>query len=62
MFIPGGQLPLPTRYRLWFGEPMRFSGDSDDDDAVIEEKVWLVKQTIQAMLTRGLEERKHIFW
>src|SRR5580692_11782656 len=62
MFIPGGQLPLPTRYRLWFGEPMRFSGDSDDDDAVIEEKVWLVKQTIQSMLTRGLEERKHVFW
>jgi 1-acyl-sn-glycerol-3-phosphate acyltransferase len=62
MFLPGGQLPLPTKYRLWFGEPMRFSGDPDDDDAVIEEKVWLVKQTIQSMLTKGLEERKHIFW
>lgn len=62
MFIPGGQFPLPTKYRLWFGEPMRFSGDPDDDDAVIEEKVWLVKQTIQSMLSRGLEQRKHIFW
>ncbi|MGH7434231.1 MAG: lysophospholipid acyltransferase family protein [Polyangiaceae bacterium] len=62
IFLPGGQFPLPTKYRLWFGEPMRFSGDSDDDDAVIEEKVWLVKQTIQSMLNRGLEERKHIFW
>ncbi len=39
-----------------------FSGDPDDDDAVIEEKVWLVKQTIQSMLNRGLKERKHIFW
>ena len=45
LLLPGGQLPLPTKYRLWFGEPMRFSGDPDDDDAVIEEKVWLVKQT-----------------
>ncbi len=62
IFLPGGQLPLPTKYRLWFGEPMRFSGDPDDDDAVIEEKVWLVKQTVQSMLNRGLKERKHIFW
>jgi 1-acyl-sn-glycerol-3-phosphate acyltransferase len=62
LFIPGGQLPLPTKYRMWFGEPLRFSGDPDDDDAVIDEKVWLVKQTIQSMLNRGLKERKHIFW
>ena len=60
--LPGGQLPLPTKYRIWFGEPMRFTGDPDDDDAVIDEKVWLVKQTIQSMLNRGLKERKHIFW
>jgi 1-acyl-sn-glycerol-3-phosphate acyltransferase len=62
IFFPGGQLPLPTKYRLWFGEPMRFSGDPDDDDSVIEEKVWLVKQTVQSMLNRALKERKHIFW
>jgi 1-acyl-sn-glycerol-3-phosphate acyltransferase len=62
LFFPGGQLPLPTKYRLWFGEPMRFTGDPDDDDAIIDERVWLVKQTIQSMLNRGLKERKHIFW
>jgi 1-acyl-sn-glycerol-3-phosphate acyltransferase len=62
MLLPGGQLPLPTKYRLSFGEPMRFDGDPDDDDAVIDEKVWLVKQTIQSMLNRGLKERAHIFW
>jgi len=60
--LPGGQLPLPTKYRLYFGEPMRFHGDPDDDDAVIEEKVWLVKQTIQSMVNRGVKARKHIFW
>ena len=58
----GGQLPLPTKYRLWFGEPLTFTGDPDDDDAVIEEKVWIVKQTLQSMLNRGLKERAHIFW
>jgi len=62
LLLPGGQLPLPTKYRMWFGEPMRFSGDADDDDSVIEEKVWLVRQTIQSMLNRGLKERTHIFW
>ena len=62
LLLPGGQLPLPTKYRIWFGEPMRFTGDPDDDDAVMDEKVWLVKQTIQSMLNRGLKERAHIFW
>lgn len=61
-FIPGAQLPLPTKYRLYFGEPMRFDGDADDDDAVIEEKVWVVRQTIQSLLHRGLRERKSVFF
>jgi 1-acyl-sn-glycerol-3-phosphate acyltransferase len=60
--VPGGQLPLPTKYRIYFGEPMRFEGDPDDDDAVIEEKVARVRGTVQSMLNRGLKERKSIFW
>jgi len=60
--LPGGQLPLPTKYRLYFGEPMAFDGDPDDDDAVIEEKVAKVRGTIQSMLNRGLKERRSIFW
>ena len=62
VFFPGGQLPLPTKYRIHFGEPMTFQGDPDDDDAVIEDKVQRVKGTIQSMLNRGLKERKAIFW
>jgi 1-acyl-sn-glycerol-3-phosphate acyltransferase len=62
MLIPGGQLPLPTRYRLHFGEPLYFRGDPDDDDAIIEEKVWVVKATIQSMLNKGLKERKSLFF
>ena len=54
LLLPGGPLPLPTRYRIYFGEPMHFEGDPDDDDAVIEEKVWLVRATIQSMVNRGL--------
>ncbi|MEO8874162.1 MAG: lysophospholipid acyltransferase family protein [Polyangiaceae bacterium] len=62
LLLPGGVLPLPTRYRITFGEPMHFTGDPDDDDSVIEEKVWQVKQTIQSMLNRGVKSRKNIFW
>ena len=62
LLIPGGQLPLPTRYRIHFGEPMYFDGDPDDDDAVIEEKVWLVRATVQSMVNRGVKARAHVFW
>jgi 1-acyl-sn-glycerol-3-phosphate acyltransferase len=62
LLVPGGVLPLPTRYRIHFGEPMRFEGDADDDDSVIEEKVWVVQKTIQSMVNRGLRDRKHVFW
>jgi 1-acyl-sn-glycerol-3-phosphate acyltransferase len=62
LFVPGGQLPLPTKYRIAFGDPIRFEGDPDDDDAVIEDKVLTVKNAIQSMLNRGLKERRSIFW
>lgn len=60
--IPGGQMPLPVKYRIYVGEPLLFDGDADDDDAVIEEKVWMVRATIQSMINRGLKERKGLFW
>jgi hypothetical protein len=59
--IPGGFLPLPTRYRIHFGEPMMFQGDPDDEDAVMEEKVAKVRGTVQSMINRGLKERRSIF-
>ncbi|MBI4699767.1 MAG: acyltransferase family protein [Deltaproteobacteria bacterium] len=61
-FLPGGQLPLPTKYRLYFGEPLRFEGDPDDEDAAIAEKVALVKAAIDRMLRRGLATRRGVFW
>jgi 1-acyl-sn-glycerol-3-phosphate acyltransferase len=62
MLVPGGQFPLPTKYHVYFGEPMYFEGDPDDDDTIIEEKAWLVRQTIQSMINRGLKERKSLFF
>ena len=59
-FVP--LVPLPVKYRLYFGEPMTFTGDPDDDDDVLEEKVRSVKHRIESMLHLGLRERKHVFW
>jgi len=58
----GMAFPLPTRYRIYFGEPMYFDGDPDDDDAVIAAKVSDVRERIQDMLHQGLKKRKAIFW
>ena len=54
-------LPLPVKYRLWFGEPMRFSGTAHDDDAELERKVAEVKRAIETLLRRGLKSRGSIF-
>jgi 1-acyl-sn-glycerol-3-phosphate acyltransferase len=62
LLIPGGQLPLPLKYRIYFGEPMRFRGNPDDGDDVIADKVWVVRQTIQDLLNRGLSARKGWFF
>jgi len=61
VFVPGAQMPLPTKYRIHFGEPMRFKGGPDDDDTVVSDKVWLVRQTISDMLRHGLATRRSVF-
>jgi 1-acyl-sn-glycerol-3-phosphate acyltransferase len=61
-YPPFAPLPLPVKYRLHFGEPMHFTGDPDDDDEVLDEKVKIVRNTIQSMIHVGLRERQHVFW
>jgi 1-acyl-sn-glycerol-3-phosphate acyltransferase len=54
--------PLPTRYHLHFGAPMRFTGRPDEEDAELERKVSEVQRAVQALVDRGLEERESVFW
>ncbi len=54
--------PLPSKYRIYFGRPLHFEGDPDDVDQVIGAKVTQVREAIDALLQRGLAERKHVFW
>ncbi len=59
---PIGLLPLPTRYRITFGEPIRLSGDADEDDEAVAEGVRVVRSAVQDLLNRTLAARKHVFW
>lgn len=55
-------IPLPSRYHIYFGDPMRFTGRPDDDDTELEWKVKQVRASIQSMINEGLKERKHVYW
>lgn len=57
-----GLLPLPTKYHIYFGPPMRFEGNANDEDQVIMQKVEQVKSTMQRMLDEGVAARTGIFW
>ena len=57
----GPSFALPVKYHIYFGEPLRFDGGADEEDAVIEEKVDEVKEAIGALLARGQSERRGIF-
>jgi 1-acyl-sn-glycerol-3-phosphate acyltransferase len=58
---PLGLLPLPTKYRILFGEPLRFEGEAGEEDAAIEAKVERVKEAIAVLLAQGRAERRGIF-
>ncbi|RDV38298.1 acyltransferase family protein [Bradymonadaceae bacterium TMQ3] len=59
---PLGALPLPVKYRIYFGEPLRFEGDPDEEDRVVGGHVERVREAISQMIDRGLEERRGVFF
>lgn len=56
-----GFLPLPVKFRLHFGEPMRFEGEPSDEDAVVETRVERVKTAIRGLIREGLAKRRTWF-
>jgi 1-acyl-sn-glycerol-3-phosphate acyltransferase len=58
----GLPIPMPTKYRIYFGDPLFFTGRADDEDSELDKKVNVVKGSIQSMLEAGRRERKHVFW
>lgn len=58
---PLGLLPLPVKYHIHFGAPMRFEGDPSEEDAVIQAKVNDVRDAIHEMLDEGRRTRRGVF-
>jgi 1-acyl-sn-glycerol-3-phosphate acyltransferase len=56
-----GFLPLPVKFHIHFGQPLRFEGDPGEDDAHIEQKVEVVKNDIEKLIEAGLTTRKSWF-
>lgn len=54
-------VPLPVRYRIYFGEPLRFEGDPDDEDRVIRSKVLRVRHHIEELIAQGRIDRPSLF-
>lgn len=58
---PIGAMPLPVKYRLYFGEPMHFEGAADEEDRVVRAQVRQVRDAIGGLIDRGLQEREGVF-
>ena len=57
-FTPYGiPLPLPTKCELHYGEPMRFEGTGDEDDAVVRGWVDQVKTRIASLMDEARQAR-----
>lgn len=54
-------LPLPVKYHLRFGAPLRFTGDPDDEDRVIDSMVQEVKAAIADQIAVDLAARNGVF-
>jgi 1-acyl-sn-glycerol-3-phosphate acyltransferase len=52
--------PLPVKYRLHFGSPMRLHGPATRENAAQE--ALRVRRELESLLRGGLEQRRHLFW
>lgn len=63
--VPATPLPLPVHYHVWYGEPIRLHeqcpADAADDPEIAEEAAATVKNAVQALIDRGLEQREGVF-
>ncbi|MBI5515952.1 MAG: acyltransferase family protein [Deltaproteobacteria bacterium] len=50
-------IPLPVSMEVYYGEPLRFPGDGDEDDPVIQAWVDQVKDRIRDMIAEGCRRR-----
>lgn len=54
-------LPLPVRYHIHFGPPMRFDGQGNEDEEFVRRRIDEVKGAIRRLIDRGLATRPGVF-
>jgi 1-acyl-sn-glycerol-3-phosphate acyltransferase len=63
--ISATPLPLPVRYHIYYGEPIRtdteYTPEDADDPERVAEAAQRVKEAVQTRLNRGLKEREGVF-
>ena len=63
--IPAVPIPLPVRYHLYYGEPIRLDLDyrpeQGDDPSVVREAANRVQAAVDALIQQGLAERNGVF-
>ncbi len=57
--------PLPVKYHIYYGEPIDLFSDTEPNDArnpeLVHERAERVREAVQALIARGLEERRGVF-
>ena len=53
-------LPLPAKYHIYFGAPLRLSGPAVPE--LVAHNVRRVRTTLQDLINRSLVTRRHVFW
>ncbi|AWV89648.1 lysophospholipid acyltransferase family protein [Bradymonas sediminis] len=54
-------LPMPVHCEIYYGEPMYFSGNGNEEDRVINGYVEQVKERISELIEQGRVERRSVF-
>jgi 1-acyl-sn-glycerol-3-phosphate acyltransferase len=53
-------LPLPVKYRIYFGQPLRFDGPPSPEQ--VSRNVTEVQAALQGLMNHGLAQRRHVFF
>jgi 1-acyl-sn-glycerol-3-phosphate acyltransferase len=63
--VPATLVPLPVRYHIHYGDPLRFDQEfrpeDADDPEIVREAAARVKAAVQALLDEGVRQREGIF-
>jgi len=58
---PLGALPLPTKVRMIFDDPIHLEGDPEEPEESARKKAELIRARVQALVRVGLSQRERIF-